>query len=35
VQTPVQYQDAPELRRFWDADAKTLAEAVQRVGKVE
>ena len=35
VETPVQYLDAPEMRRFWDADAKTLAEAVQRVGKVE
>lgn len=35
VETPVAYMDAPELRRFRDADAKTLAEAVQRVGKVE
>lgn len=35
VETPVAYMDAPELRRFWDADAKTLAEAVRRVGKVE
>jgi tripartite-type tricarboxylate transporter receptor subunit TctC len=35
VETPVAYLDAPELRRFWDADARKLAEAVQRVGKVE
>ena len=35
VETPVQYLDAPELRRFWDADAKKLAQAVQRVGKIE
>lgn len=35
VQTPVQYLDAPELRKFWDADAHTLAGAVQRVGKLE
>jgi tripartite-type tricarboxylate transporter receptor subunit TctC len=35
VETPVQYLDAPEMRRFWEVDAKTLAEAVQRVGKVE
>ena len=35
VETPVQYLDTPEMRRFWEADAKTLAEAVQRVGKVE
>jgi tripartite-type tricarboxylate transporter receptor subunit TctC len=35
VETPVQYLDAPEMRRFWEADAKKLAAAVQRVGKVE
>jgi tripartite-type tricarboxylate transporter receptor subunit TctC len=35
VETPVQYLDAPELRRFWEADAKKLAQAVQRVGKLE
>ncbi len=35
VETPVQYLDAPEMQRFWEADAKTLAAAVQRVGKVE
>ena len=35
VETPIAYLDAPELRRFWDADAKKLADAVQRVGKVE
>ena len=35
VETPVQYLDAPEMRRFWVADAKTLAEAVQGVGKVD
>jgi tripartite-type tricarboxylate transporter receptor subunit TctC len=35
VETPVQYLDAPELQRFWDADAKKLAEAVRRVGKLD
>jgi tripartite-type tricarboxylate transporter receptor subunit TctC len=35
VETPVQYLDAPEMRRFWEADARKLADAVQRVGKVE
>jgi tripartite-type tricarboxylate transporter receptor subunit TctC len=35
LDTPVQYMDASELRRFWDADAKKLAQAVQRVGKLE
>ncbi len=35
VQTPVQYLDAPDMQKFWDADARTLAEAVQQVGKLE
>jgi tripartite-type tricarboxylate transporter receptor subunit TctC len=35
VETPVQYLDAPELQRFWEADAKKLGEAVRRVGKLE
>ena len=35
VETPIQYLDAPELARFWAADAQKLAEAVRRVGKVE
>jgi tripartite-type tricarboxylate transporter receptor subunit TctC len=35
VETPVQYLDAPEMQRFWEADAKKLGEAVRRVGKLE
>ena len=35
VETPVQYLDAPELQRFWEADAKKLGEAVRKVGKLE
>jgi tripartite-type tricarboxylate transporter receptor subunit TctC len=35
VETPVQYLDAPELQRFWDADAKKLGDAVRRVGKLD
>jgi tripartite-type tricarboxylate transporter receptor subunit TctC len=35
VETPIQYMDAPELQRFWDADAKKLGEVVRRVGKLE
>jgi len=35
VDTPVQYLDAAAFARFWDADAKKLAEAVQRAGKLE
>ena len=35
VETPIQYLDAPELARFWEADAQKLGEAVRRVGKLE
>ena len=35
VETPPQYLDQPQFRAFWDADAKKLAEVVQRIGKVE
>jgi tripartite-type tricarboxylate transporter receptor subunit TctC len=35
VETPIQYLDAPELARFWEADAQKLSEAVRRVGKLE
>jgi tripartite-type tricarboxylate transporter receptor subunit TctC len=35
LETPIQYMDAPELQRFWDADNQKLGEAVRRIGKVE
>ncbi|MBI3917583.1 MAG: tripartite tricarboxylate transporter substrate binding protein [Betaproteobacteria bacterium] len=35
VNSPVQYMDAPEFRKYWDADAKRLAALVSVVGKVE
>jgi tripartite-type tricarboxylate transporter receptor subunit TctC len=35
LETPVAYLDAPEFQKFWDKDAKMLAEAIKRVGKVE
>ncbi|QJR09428.1 hypothetical protein DSM104443_00472 [Usitatibacter rugosus] len=35
VDTPVQYLDAPQFQAYWDHDAKKLAEAVQKIGKVE
>lgn len=35
VETPIQYLDAPELQRFWDADVKKLADVVRKVGKLE
>ena len=33
--SPVEYLDAPEFQTYWDADAKKMAEAVRRIGKVE
>jgi tripartite-type tricarboxylate transporter receptor subunit TctC len=35
IQTPIAYLDAPEFQKFWDKDAKMLADAIKRVGKVE
>ena len=35
VETPVQYLDAPELQRLWDADAQKLGAVVRRVGKLD
>ena len=34
VETPVSYMDAPDFRKYWDADAKKLAAAVKTV-KIE
>jgi len=33
--SPIEYLDAPEFQRYWDADAKAMVEAVRRIGKVE
>ncbi len=35
VNSPIQYMDAPEFAKYWDADAKRLAVAVKVVGKVD
>ena len=35
VHSPVQYLDAPDFEKFWQADAKRLAQVVKAVGKVE
>ena len=35
VSTPVSYLDAPEFQKYWERDAKRLAAAVQKIGKVE
>jgi tripartite-type tricarboxylate transporter receptor subunit TctC len=35
LETPVAYLDAPDFQKFWDKDAKMLADAIKRVGKIE
>jgi len=35
VNSPMNYMDAPEFAKYWDADAKRLAAVVKVVGKVE
>ncbi len=35
IQTPITYMDAPEFQKFYDKDAKMLADAVKRVGRIE
>ena len=35
VNSPVNYMDAPEFAKYWDADARRLAAAVKIVGKVD
>lgn len=35
MQTPIMYLDAPAFQRYWEADAKTMAATVQKIGKVE
>jgi tripartite-type tricarboxylate transporter receptor subunit TctC len=35
MQTPIAFKQGEEFRRFFDADAKRLAEGVRRVGRVE
>jgi tripartite-type tricarboxylate transporter receptor subunit TctC len=33
--SPVDYLDAPEFQTYWDADAKRMTAAVDRIGKVQ
>jgi tripartite-type tricarboxylate transporter receptor subunit TctC len=33
--SPIEYLDAPEFKRYWDADAKVMVAAVRRIGRVE
>jgi hypothetical protein len=35
VSTPVMYLDAPEFAKYWERDAKRLAAALEKIGKVE
>jgi tripartite-type tricarboxylate transporter receptor subunit TctC len=35
LETPVVFKQGDEFQKFFDADAKRLAEGVRRVGKVE
>ena len=35
VSTPISYLDAPEFQKYWDADAKRLAVALEKIGRVE
>jgi len=35
VATPISYLDASEFQKFWDHDAKRLAVALEKIGKVE
>ena len=35
VATPVAYLDAPEFQKYWDNDARRLAVALEKIGKVE
>lgn len=35
MDTPIAYLDAPEFKKFWDADADRLIKAVRNIGKVE
>jgi tripartite-type tricarboxylate transporter receptor subunit TctC len=35
METPIAYLDAPEFQKFWEKDAKMLADAIKRVGKIE
>ena len=35
LETPIAYLDAPEFEKFWQKDAKMLADAIKRIGKIE
>jgi tripartite-type tricarboxylate transporter receptor subunit TctC len=35
AQTPIAYQDADELKAWWDHDAAMLARGIKTIGKIE
>jgi tripartite-type tricarboxylate transporter receptor subunit TctC len=35
LSTPVSYLDAPEFQKYWERDARRLAVALEKIGKVE
>jgi hypothetical protein len=35
LETPIAYLDAPAFQKFWDEDARMLAEATRRIGRIE
>ena len=35
METPIDYRDAPEFKKFWDEDAARLIRAVRNIGKVQ
>jgi tripartite-type tricarboxylate transporter receptor subunit TctC len=35
LDTPIQYQDAPEFKKFWDEDSRRLTEVVNHMGRLE
>jgi tripartite-type tricarboxylate transporter receptor subunit TctC len=35
VSTPVSYLDAPEFKKYWDADAARLKGALEKIGRIE
>src|SRR5215467_9845805 len=35
IETPIAHLDAPEFEKFWHKDAKMLADAIKRIGKIE
>jgi tripartite-type tricarboxylate transporter receptor subunit TctC len=35
LETPIAFLDAPEFDKFWQKDAKMLADAIKRIGKLE